>query len=286
MSTSETVTIRPAVTIADFWACQQAQRRAWGITEDDYIVPLATMVGAQLHGGLVLGAFLPDGSAVGLSFGFLGRIEGRLGLYSQLTGVVPGQQGRGLGGRLKQAQWQFAHDQSLELIAWAFDPLQAGNARFNLGRLGARSRTYIENMYGVRTDALNVGVSTDRLIVTWSTTGPEPPVPVATSATELERLPVVVAAGPGPDGLPEVLAVAPDATRVAVEIPAEIGHLRRAAPERAERWRKAVAAAFRGLFAAGFEAVDFVKSPTPAGPRCSYVLGRTSTPPSAHGTHS
>jgi predicted GNAT superfamily acetyltransferase len=273
----DAITIRPAVSIADYRACQEAQRRAWGITEDDYVVPLATMVGAQLHGGLVLGAFLADGSTVGLSFAFLGRIEERLGLYSQLTGVVPGQQGRGLGGRLKQAQWQFAHDHGLELIAWAFDPLQAGNAHFNLGRLGARSHTYIENMYGDRTDALNAGVPTDRLIVTWSTTGPAPPAPLATSEAELDRLPRAVAAAPGREGLPEVVAVAPDATRVVVEIPAEIGRLRRAAPEQAEHWRQAVASSLRALFAGGFEAVDFVKTSTTAGPRCAYVLSRRTT---------
>src|SRR5919206_3680482 len=95
------ITIRRAETIADYRACQDAQRRAWGITEDGYVVPVATMVGAQLHGGLVLGAFLPDGRAVGVSFAFLGRVEGRPCLYSQLTGVVPDYQGRGIGSRLK-----------------------------------------------------------------------------------------------------------------------------------------------------------------------------------------
>ena len=75
--------------------------RAWGITDDSYLVPIATMVGANLHGGLVLGAFLPGGEAVAMSFAFLGRIEGRLCLYSQLTGVVPGYQSRGLGYQIK-----------------------------------------------------------------------------------------------------------------------------------------------------------------------------------------
>ena len=36
-------------------------------------IPIATMVGANLHGGLVLGAFRPDGEAVAMSFAFLGR---------------------------------------------------------------------------------------------------------------------------------------------------------------------------------------------------------------------
>src|SRR3954464_6443316 len=119
---SEAITIRRAETIADYRACQEAQRRAWGIAEENYVVPVATMVGAQHHGGLVLGAFLPDGEAVGLSFAFLGRTEGRLCLYSQLTGVVPGYQDRGIGYRLKTYQQEFARAEDVPCIAWAFDP--------------------------------------------------------------------------------------------------------------------------------------------------------------------
>ena len=165
----ETITIRRAETIADYLACQEAQRRAWGITDDSYVVPLATMVGAQLHGGLVLGAFTESGEALGLSFAFLGKLEGRLCLYSQLTGVVPGQQGKGLGGRLKSAQRDFARSEGLDCLAWAFDPLQVGNAHFNLDRLGATASRYVENMYGRRSDALNANATTDRLIAEWST---------------------------------------------------------------------------------------------------------------------
>src|SRR6185437_16695580 len=71
------VILRRAETPADYRALQDAQRSAWGVTEESYIVPIATMVGAQMHGGLVLGAFLPSGEAVAVSFAFLGRIGGR-----------------------------------------------------------------------------------------------------------------------------------------------------------------------------------------------------------------
>src|SRR5208282_1496439 len=114
------------------------------------------------------GAFLANGTAVAMSFGFLGRLEERLCLYSQLTGVVPGYQSRGLGYRLKIVQRDLAHAAGIDLIAWAFDPLQAGNAHFNLTRLGAQAVRYVENMYGERTDQLNAGVPTDRLIAEWS----------------------------------------------------------------------------------------------------------------------
>src|SRR5438874_1923206 len=126
---NQVITIRRASTLADYRACQNAQRLAWGLTDDRDILPVATMVGAQHHGGLVLGAFLPDGKAVGLSFAFLGRTEGRICLYSQLTGVVPGYQDRGIGYRLKTFQQDFARAENFPCIAWAFDPLQAGNAR-------------------------------------------------------------------------------------------------------------------------------------------------------------
>src|SRR6188508_1584826 len=111
---SDQITIRRAESYGDYHACQEAQRQAWGITSDNYVVPVATMIGAQLHGGLVLGAFLDDGEAAALSFAFLGRIDGQLGLYSQLTGVVPEFQGQGLGERMKLAQRDLAREQGLE----------------------------------------------------------------------------------------------------------------------------------------------------------------------------
>ncbi len=147
------------------------------------------MVGANLHGGLVLGAFLPGGEAVAMSFAFLGRIEGRLCLYSQLTGVVPGYQSRGLGYQIKLLQRRFARAEGIDVIAWAFDPLQAGNAHFNLARLGASAGRYIENMYGERTDALNAGVPTDRLIAEWDTKAESDRLaPSSDAATTLPRL--------------------------------------------------------------------------------------------------
>ncbi|MGO9920569.1 MAG: hypothetical protein ACLQIB_38490, partial [Isosphaeraceae bacterium] len=193
------ITIRRAETVADYRACQEAQRRAWGITDEGYVIPVATMVGANLHGGLVLGAFLAGGGAAALSFAFLGRVEGRLCLYSQLTGVVPGYQSRGLGYGIKKLQRAIARSEGIELIVWAFDPLQAGNAHFNLARLGATACRYIENMYGERTDSLNAGVPTDRLIAEWETS--DTPV-AAFDAEDIPGLPRLIDAGQGGAGCP------------------------------------------------------------------------------------
>lgn len=266
---NDEITIRRAESAADYRACQDAQRRAWGITEESYVVPIATMVGAQHHGGLVLGAFLPNGEAVGMSFAFLGRIEGRTCLYSQLTGIVPGYQDRGLGHRLKSTQRALARAEGVPCIAWAFDPLQAGNARFNLDRLGATAVRYVADMYGPRSDALNRETPTDRLIAVWETDPAASPArPDPASAASFPRL---VAVGPEPAepafaGLP---AVAPG---LLLEIPPEVNRLRAEDPERARRWGGVVRQAFAAAFAAGFHAVGVLREESPAGPRVSYIL--------------
>ena len=261
-------TIRRAESIADYQACQVAQRMAWGITDDSYVVPLATMVGAQLHGGLVLGAFTPTGEALGLSFAFLGRIEGRLCLYSQLTGVVPGQQGRGLGGRLKAAQREFARAEGLDCLAWAFDPLQAGNAHFNLGRLGATASRFVEDMYGRRSDALNANAATDRLIAEWSTD----PALVAGRVEEAARLPRLIETRDRPVAVVEGMLSGP---AVLLEIPADIAALRKEHPEQSEAWALAVRRAFQAAFATGYRAEGFVRETSNDEERHYYLIRKS-----------
>jgi predicted GNAT superfamily acetyltransferase len=267
---STPVTIRRAATVEDYRACQDAQRRAWGLDEDRDMVPIATLVGANLHGGLVLGAFLPDGSAVGVSFAFLGRIEGRLCLYSQLTGIVPEYQDQGVGGRLKFAQRDIARSEGIGLIAWAFDPLRAGNARFNLDKLGATSRRYIEDMYGPRSDPLNRGVPTGRLIAEWEVDpGPRP----AAWDDHPWALPYLVkAAGSGPSYEILTQRVSSDRPGFLLEIPAAISTLRAESPALADCWRLATRQAFLDAFAAGLRAVGFVRGTHKDQERCCYVL--------------
>src|SRR5689334_14120896 len=76
------VTVRDVEGVEELRACQELQRRAWGITEDGYVVPVATMASVQRVGGLVLGAFDGRGNLVGFAFGFLGKLNGRLILWS------------------------------------------------------------------------------------------------------------------------------------------------------------------------------------------------------------
>jgi predicted GNAT superfamily acetyltransferase len=267
------VEIRRAETIADYRACQEAQRQAWGISDEGYLIPVATMVGANLHGGLVLGAFLSSGEAVAMSFAFLGRLGGRVCLYSQLTGVVPGYQSQGLGFEMKRVQRAIAHSEGLECIAWAFDPLQAGNAHFNLSRLRATAGVYIGNMYGLRTDALNAGVPTDRLIAKWDTASDrQPSALAATSRPYLIRIEQGdEGAQAAPLGLDMARLVDPC---ILLEIPADIARMRQNDSALAERWRVVVGHAFRAAFAAGYHAVDLIRQDSARGRRSFYVLER------------
>lgn len=267
------ITIRRAESVEDYQACQQAQRLAWGIADESYVVPIATMVGAQLHGGLVLGAFLPNGEAVGLSFAFLGRSEGRLCLYSQLTGIVPGRQAAGLGYRLKMAQRELALESGIDLIAWAFDPLQSGNARFNLVKLGATCGRYIDNMYGLRTDALNLGVPTDRLIAEWELAPSSPNNPPR--ATDLSGLPRLIESTPRPDGSRAVASYHPaEGPDLLLEIPHDIASLRAHGPQQAEAWRLAVREGLTRAFSAGYRAVAVVQEHDANAKRDFYWLRR------------
>ena len=256
---SPEITIRKPHTPAEFKLLQEAQKKAWGITQDGYVVPVATMVGAQLHGGLVLGAFLADGQAVGLSFSFMGRVHGELCLYSQLTGVVPGYQGHGIGGQMKWAQWEYAKKHEIPLIAWAFDPFQVGNAHFNMHMLKARARRFLDDMYGPRTDTLNAGVPTDRLIAEWPTG--HDPRQARIAEIDIETTEKLIETHRTSSGIQAVACVAETLRDdvVLLEIPEKILEIQSMDREQASRWRVAVREAFHRAFREGYAVTDFIR---------------------------
>jgi predicted GNAT superfamily acetyltransferase len=270
-SPATAVTIRDVHGADELRACQELQRRAWGITEDGYVLPVAIMAGAQKVDGLILGAFDPNRLLVGFAFGFLGRLKGNLILYSQLTGVHPAHQRAGVGRMLKFEQRQRAHDMGLDAVVWAFDPLQASNAAFNLGVLGATCRTYEVDLYGARSDALNSGLATDRLLTEWSTrTEPEGRVdPWPDGVDLIETAPYHDRGFYTPSN---VRALPAHAEHVHVEIPASIADIKGYAPASVgQEWQEAVRQALQAAFSAGFVAVGFSRA-DPKRPR--YLLER------------
>lgn len=258
------IAIRPIHDPAELRACQDVQRRTWGITEDGYIVPVATLAAASAYGGLVLGAFADD-RLVGFSFAFRGVLDGTPILYSQLTGVLPEAQGGGTGRRIKQWQRTWAREQGLPLVAWAFDPLQAMNAHYNLVTLGAVAAHYHPDFYGPREDALNPGLPTDRLLCVWPTADPLPAKPTVSDGD----LFTIVRTQQLSDGL-----VAPDPRKpewtpfVAIDIPPDLRSLRAQEPSLINRWQQAIRPAFAEAFAKGYRAVTFYRGDE----RAYYIL--------------
>ena len=132
------------------------------------------MLVALSHGGnYVAGAFRGK-TLVGTCAAFFTTPLGTA-MHSHIAGVLPDQAGRGVGAALKDHQRAWARARGLTEITWTYDPLIArGNAYFNFHRLGVRAVEYIPDFYGDLDDGLNRGQESDRLLVSWSTTGSAP----------------------------------------------------------------------------------------------------------------
>jgi predicted GNAT superfamily acetyltransferase len=233
--------------VSEFEEAVSLEIAVWGLDPRD-AVPL-TMLRAVAHGGgLVNGAFNGD-QMIGLALAFPARSGDKWLLWSHMTGVLPGYQGSGVGFELKQRQreWALAHD--FDEIHWTFDPLQRGNANFNLHLLGTTAEHYHVNFYGVMSDNINKGeLPSDRLEVIWRLKVSECPQPPAPDCPYLlanyQGVPVSAQLDLAQ---PEVLA----------QIPPRLSALDLAAQG---RWRIALREALMQTFDAGYTAVDFTGS--------------------------
>jgi predicted GNAT superfamily acetyltransferase len=160
------VEVRRLSTLAEFTEAVDLQQRAWGFDDRD-VVPLPPFVVAAHTGGQVFGAF-DGGRMAGFCLAFAGiKPEGRPYLHSHMLAVLPEYQNQGVGRQLKLEQRSDALARGIDLIEWTFDPLQLKNAYFNIVRLGAISRRYLENLYGSSSSQLHVGAPSDRLVAEW-----------------------------------------------------------------------------------------------------------------------
>jgi len=162
------------------------------------------------------------------------------------------------------------------LMTWTYDPLQAVNAQLNLVRLGAVARRYSRDAYGEMTDALNVGVASDRFEVEWflksarvesCRTAPTTidastdAVPIYKIEWQASDFPVIVDENPL------------EGETIAVEIPADINAIKRSTLPLAIQWRTHTRSTFERAFAAGYVATGAVRQTQPDGrTRFWYIL--------------
>jgi len=242
------VEVRLARTHAEFAACEALSRDIWGASERN-VVPRELLLTMQLNGGLVHGAFLPDGRLVGFCFGFAGLRDGKLRLCSHQLGVDPALRGAGIGIALKQAQRRDALRLGYPLVSWTFDPLEARNAYINLHRLGCIARLYDRNHYGEMEDELNRGLPSDRFEAEWWLDRPTPPAPTGQPPVLLR-----VAGDSEPSREPVDLAAVP---AVLIGVPQDFQAIKKQSLELAQRWRLASRGALEAALNAGMIAVDF-----------------------------
>jgi len=229
------IVVRKCAGIEEFQRCVDLQREIWG-EKDLEVEPATLFVVASETGGQVLGAF--DGERlVGYTLALVGFAERTVFLHSHMTGVHGDYRDRGVGRALKLFQRNEALGRGIRLIVWTFDPLETRNAYFNLNRLGAISRKYIPNLYGLTTSPLHLGLPTDRLWAEW----------------QLDSARVVAVSDLGRE--PEVASVA-----ATIELPAEIEVWKQGNTAQVALVQAWIREEFAGWFARGYAAVGVRKS--------------------------
>ena len=254
---AEPISVRPIETLDQARAAAALFDRVWG---ERRVIGAPLLWAMASHGGQVLGAFRRD-EIVGAQVGLVGLGEGRPTLHSHITGVLEEVQHHGVGLLLKTAQREWCLERGIEKVTWTFDPMVARNAYFNLVKLGALAVRFHREYYGDMEDAFNRGDRTDRLEVVWELESERVRRALGGAGSRergepAEAAPVWVRDA---DGLPLREHLEDSPTKIVVTVPPTYHAMRGDDPDRARRWRDAVADALEDAFGRGYRAVSFVR---------------------------
>jgi len=257
----------------DIGACAQTVPIQQEIWSGDVVVPPQLLLATVHNGGFVAVGYVDgDEQAAGFVFGFLGIYDYHFRHHSHMLAVRAPHRGTGLAIALKEAQRDHCLDQGIEVMGWTMDPLEALNARFNFAKLGSYAREYHRDFYGAMPDKLNAGMPSDRLYVEWPIgndrtyrrlRGDDPARSL--EQAEGEQVPYLLRAE---GGRPGAVADPAGETHLLLEIPADVQGLKARDRSLALEWRLAVRTAFESAFAAGYAAVEFLRT----GDRGAYLL--------------
>lgn len=238
---------------ADLEEVVSLQIAVWGLNPRN-AVPAALLHVMALGGGLVLGAY--DGERmVGLLLCLVVKRGDDVFLWSHMTGTHPDYQGQGIGLTLKRFQRQWALENGYKSIRWTVDPLQRGNAWFNLHLLGVdaelTTNLYHVNFYGDMDDDINRGMPSDRIECVWRLDQPSTHPLGAGEAILLLR--------PDERGYPLASPSAWDQPLYAAAVPPDLDALRKTDRAAVLAWRLALRDVLKTAFERGYSAVDFAK---------------------------
>jgi len=221
--------------ISEFAGIVEMQKEIWGFEPID-LLPMRFLVVLDKVGGHIFGAY--DGARlVAFCFAIPGVKPGPLPyLHSHMLGVLPEYRDSGIGRKLKLRQRDDALARGIGLIEWTFDPLELKNAFFNMERLGAIVRRYVENQYGITASPLHGGLPTDRCTAEWWLDSPR-----VRKILSGERPPLPAAE--------------------CIRFPADIARIRAQDSARAREIQKTNAALFQNAFARGLAVTGFERGP-------------------------
>ncbi len=218
---------------------------------------------------------------VGILFGITSIDKKRPYHYSHITGVSRDYQSKGVGFRLKLSQRDHILRRGQDLVKWTYDPLQPGNAIFNIRKLGAISRSYWRNLYGHLDDSLNRGRLTDRFEVEWwiksrrvkeRIRGEHMPISLAEAladgAEPVNSTKKIDSKNRGPVSSRLRLR----GTRLLVEIPDSIVRVRDASLAAAKAWTLHVRRIFENYFPRGYAVTDVLVDDRRGERRIFYLL--------------
>jgi predicted GNAT superfamily acetyltransferase len=273
----------------EFEELVQIQREVWKHDEADLTPVHQFRIHAKL-GGIILGAFVGKRFA-GFAYSFPAVFEKKSCQHSHHLAVRPEYQGLGIGKKLKWAQRERALKLGYDLITWTVDPLQAKNANLNIHTLGAVTRKYLPNFYGMES-ALVLGpkIPTDRFLMEWRIK--ETSVERRRRGKFEEDDPTILSRAlerkpkrdqekgnrprsksnqepPAKFDLPGTPRLDLADRRLLAEVPPAINALKRK-PEVIAVWQKALRSVLRQYFQRGYEVDDFF-----FGDRCFYVFSRS-----------
>ena len=276
MSNPTTITIRKIEKPEGLIECEWLQKEIWGPSEI-FVVPSHQLIAAIKSGGIVLGAFNPEGKLVGFCYGFIGIWNKKLVLYSHILGVLKTYRSQGIGYQLKLEQRKYALEQSIDLITWTFDPLESANAYLNIHRLGGISRTYYVNFYGALDDELNQGLASDRLLVEWYLNSKRVAAREAVGVKREHKTPPysqITHVEKDKIGCIRLIDYKLNQTnnRLLLQIPCNFQNLKQTSIEATTEWRNKTRKLFAHYFSQGYVVTDFLTHRTSGESASFYFL--------------